>query len=214
MRTKWTIIIILLLSTLFSVSAQTPSLPTDICGDDTVTPSEATILEEIKAISNTNPYILHSTSPTCTFVVAMFQNASNPGGERQFVAWSLYGGYRLFDYIRPRETNREVPIIHWNSQESEVLIGAWYDSGASGFDRATFPYHLWKLDGSSAVVMRCETSCVTPLFDDVTWDDGRNWLWTRGWSGAVAYDRNSGQVTRSFYNPPWDSGLTEPGGWA
>jgi len=209
MQRRWILCLLGFILLTIPISAQRLNLPTDICDDDVVTPSEATILEEIKAIHNATPYSLHDTSPSCRFVIVMFDVSNN---ERQFIAWNVYGGDRLFDYVRPRQTNYEVPIIHWNTQESEVLVGAWHDSVYPGFDRASGPYHLWKLDGSSVVVMRCDTACVTPSFQSVTWDDSRNWLWTPGWSGAVAYNRETGQVARSFYNPPWDGGLVEPGG--
>jgi hypothetical protein len=211
---KWfTCIILMIVFCVSQVSAQY-EIPDDLCGSDgLVNEIESTILSEIQTIHEINPFVLIDFSPQCRYVIAVFKVATNLDKERLFVAWDVHTGGRLFEYVRPRSTNREVPVFHWNSELTQVLIGAWHNTGYLSFDRATHPYHLWKLDSSDAFVMRCEgvyDDCIVPIFQTVYWDNARNWLWTTGWNGVVAYDRNSGQSVRSFFNPPWDHGLFEP----
>lgn len=208
MHNKWIAILILLILTALPVSAQGRELPTDICFDNSVSPAEASILSEIESIHIVNPYMLWDLSPSCRYVIAMFRVASAPEDERQFVGWDIQTGSLIFDYIRPRTTQNQIPVFHWNPEETEVLVGASHVTYlGDSFPIATYPFHLIKPASGEAHVLRCDGDyCLDPFFRSAIWDDHHNWIWSTGPTGVVAFDRNTGLVVNSYPNPPWDGG--------
>lgn len=206
MHNKWLAIVIVLILTILPVLAQGRELPTNLCGeDDVVTDIEAIILADIEAIHAGNPYILMDRSPQCLYVIGMFQVATAPDDERLIIAWDVNDGGRVIEYIRPKLNFSQVPQFLWNPSETEVVIGSVPQRIGLGNSPAQHPFHLWKLDTDEGFVLQCGVeNCLSPLFRRIIWDDTHNWLWTGSLYGMVAYDRDTGYVTYSYENPPWE----------
>lgn len=206
---KWIVILMLYIFAVLNVYGQNRSLPAILCGvNGSVTPSEAIILDDIQIVDQENPFMLMDLSPQCRYVIAMFKVSTAPEDERLFIAWDILTGSRIFEYIRPRITQNQIPVIHWNEDESEVLVGASHVTRAGdAFPIATYPFHLWKISTGESYVLDCNAGyCLEPFIRSAIWDDYHNWVWSTGATGAVAFDRNSGLVVNSYPNPPWDGG--------
>lgn len=208
MSIRWIAPLLVLIFTASGIYVQGRMLPTDLCVDGTITPSESSILSDMQFTHQENPYILMNLSPECRYVIAVFKVSTAPEDERLFVGWDITVGNKMFEYIRPRITNNQIPVFHWNSDESEVLVGASHVTyKGDSFPIATYPFHLWKLNTGESYVLRCDGDyCLDPFFRHAIWDDHHNWVWSTGPTGAVAFDRNSGLVVDSYPNPPWDGG--------
>jgi WD40 repeat protein len=148
-------------------------------------------------------------SPSCRYELGVYSIPELDELHRRIVIWDSYTQQIIINYIRPRENNRITMRWFWSPDEREFVIGGYFKSVYPGFSNPRGVYQLWNLTNGTTINLQCppEIDRIVPSFETFFWDNERNWLWVGSWEGVLAYDRLTGEVVRSFPNPPWGGSI-------
>lgn len=188
-----------------SPSSAAWTIPDELCISQEVSyAGEASAIADMRALSERFDLRWWDTSPSCRYALLSFLTPEGGEHQRLFVLWDLQTGQRRIEYMRPHDF-REVPYLVWRADESEVVIGGFWDSIYPYADSPHGVFHLFNLNTGRADVLHCAplADCITDPHLGFTWDDARNWLWSNGIDGIIAYDRSTGSAVYSFFSPPW-----------